>query len=85
MLLQIKLLGSEVSELERTVGALTSKCEELETSDRERFGVEEDRHRAEAAKLRAINDQLKETLEALLAPPPSAAGASVSLAAGGKK
>lgn len=70
---QVKVLGAEVGELEKTVEGLTAKCEELETSEKERFAAEEEKHLAEVAKLKAVNDQLKESLEALLAPPTAAA------------
>jgi hypothetical protein len=69
--LQAKLLATEVSELERTVSTLSAKCEEMEAADKERFAVEEDRHQAEVTKLKVMNEQLKETLETLLAPPSS--------------
>jgi outer membrane murein-binding lipoprotein Lpp len=68
-LTQAKILATEVGELASTVDALHRKCEELETSEKERFAAEEEKHAAEVAKLRTVNDQLKESLEAILAPP----------------
>jgi len=55
--------------LATTVDQLHRKCEELEASEKERFAAEEEKHAAEVAKLRTVNDQLKESLEAILAPP----------------
>lgn len=77
---KIKLLSAEVAELEKTADALSTRCDEMETADRERYAADEERHAAEVAKLKAVNDQLKEGLEALLAPP-----AAASSGAGGKK
>jgi Ca2+-dependent lipid-binding protein len=71
--LQIKLLSTEVGDLDKTVDQLSSKCEELESSEKERFAADEERHVAEVSKLKTVNDQLKESLEALLAPPTGAA------------
>lgn len=70
---QVKILTAEVSELEKTVDQLNAKCEDLEASEKERFAAEEEKHAAEVAKLKVVNDQLKESLEAVLAPPTSAA------------
>lgn len=66
---QVKILTAEVSELEKTVEQLNAKCDDLEASEKERFAAEEEKHAAEVAKLKVVNDQLKESLEAVLAPP----------------
>ena len=63
------MLTAEVTELEGQVAALGSRCEEMEALEKERFATDEDKHSQEIAKLRAVNDQLKDSLEALLAPP----------------
>jgi len=68
-LLQIQVMTAEVAELEGQVAALGTRCEEMEALEKERFAADEDRHAQEVAKLRAVNDQLKDSLEALLAPP----------------
>lgn len=68
---RIKVLSAEVSELDKTVEQLASKCAELESTEKERFASEEERHAAEVAKLKSVNDTLKDSLEALLAPPSS--------------
>lgn len=70
---KVKILSAEVAELERTVESLTARCESMEAADRERFTAEEEKHAAEVAKLKAGNEQLKEALEALLAPPTGSA------------
>ena len=66
---QIKILSAEVADLEKQAEALSSRCDDMEAGERERFGAEEAKHGAEVAKLKAINEQLKESLDALLAPP----------------
>ena len=63
------MLTAEVAELEGQVAALGVRCEEMEALEKEKFAADEDRHMQEVAKLRAVNDQLKDSLEALLAPP----------------
>lgn len=68
-LFQIQVMTAEVAELEGQVAALGTRCEEMEALEKERFAADEDRHAQEVAKLRAVNDQLKDSLEALLAPP----------------
>ena len=62
-------MTAEVAELEGQVAALGTRCEEMEALEMGRFAADEDRHAQEVAKLRAVNDQLKDSLEALLAPP----------------
>ena len=58
-----------MAELEGQVAALGGRCEEMEALEKERFAADEEKHAQEIAKLRTVNDQLKESLEALLAPP----------------
>lgn len=62
-----KLLSAEVRDLERQAEAALARMAELEAGEKERFGAEEERHAAEVAKLRGVNEELKETLEGLLA------------------
>jgi dynein light intermediate chain, axonemal len=66
---QIQVLSAEVSELEHQVSQLGSRCEEMESLEKERYAHEEEKHAQEVAKHKAVNDQLKDSLEALLAPP----------------
>ncbi|RYE82034.1 MAG: hypothetical protein EOO65_06025 [Methanosarcinales archaeon] len=61
-------MTAEVAELEKTADTLTAKCDELESSEKARFAADEERHQAEVAKLKMVNDQLKESLESLLVP-----------------
>ena len=44
-----------------------ARMAELEAGEKERFGAEEEKHQNEVAKLKAVNDELKENLEGLLA------------------
>lgn len=66
---KIQVLSAEVSELEHQVSQLGSRCEEMESLEKERYAHEEEKHAQEVAKHKAVNDQLKDSLEALLAPP----------------
>ena len=66
---KIKHLQTERVELERQVATLKARCEEIETQQRERQRAEEEAHAEEVQKLQSINDHLKKSLEALLAPP----------------
>jgi len=61
-----KLLAAEVRELERQAEQLQAKCLEIEAGEKERYTAEEEKHEAEVAKLKAINEELKESLEAIL-------------------
>jgi dynein light intermediate chain len=62
-----KLLAAEVRDLERQGEQAQARMAELEAGEKERFGAEEERHQAEVAKLKGVNEELKETLEGLLA------------------
>ena len=55
--------------MEKTAVAIEEKIATLETVEKERGAVEEEKHAAEVAKLQAGNLTLKEELEMLLAPP----------------
>lgn len=78
---QIKLLSAEVAELEKTAEMLAARCGEMEAADRDRFAADEERHAAEVARLKAVNDQLTAGLETLLAPPPAATSTKKPVAA----
>ena len=58
-----------MKELEKTAKAFQTKCIEVDNAAEERRTVEEDKHQGEVNRLKAVNDSLKESLEALLAPP----------------
>jgi dynein light intermediate chain len=62
-----KLLAAEVRDLERQGEQAQTRMAELEAGEKERFGAEEERHQGEVAKLKGVNEELKETLEGLLA------------------
>jgi dynein light intermediate chain len=62
-----KLLAAEVRDLERQGEQAQARMAELEAGEKERFGAEEERHQGEVAKLKGVNEELKETLEGLLA------------------
>ena len=62
-----KLLAAEVRDLERQGEQAQARMAELEAGEKERFGAEEERHQAEVAKLKGVNEELKENLEGLLA------------------
>ena len=66
---QIRILSAEVADLEKTSEALKTRMADIETTEKERFAIDEEKHQIEVAKLRVVNDSLKEQLDSLLAPP----------------
>jgi hypothetical protein len=55
-----------VRELERQAEQLQARCAEIEAGERDRYIAEEEKHEAEVAKLKGVNEELKESLEAIL-------------------
>ena len=66
---KIKILTGEVTELERSVEQLAFRCDDLERIEAERVRAEEERHAQEVARIKGSNEELKQQLEMLLAPP----------------
>lgn len=66
---KIKILTGEVTELERSVEQLAFRCDDMERIEADRVHAEEERHAQEVARLKGGNEELKQQLEMLLAPP----------------
>jgi len=64
---KIKLATAEVRELEKVADTLQSRCADLESSEKQRYAQDEDKHQQEVTKLKTVNDDLREQLENALA------------------
>lgn len=66
---RIRILTAEVADMEKGAESLRTRLGDMEAAEKERYAADEDKHGVEVAKLRAVNDGLKEQLDAVLAPP----------------
>jgi hypothetical protein len=53
--------------LEKVAESLQAKCVDLEAGEKARYAADEEKHSVEVAKLKAVNDDLREQLEGILA------------------
>lgn len=65
----IRSLDSDTEDLERQVGELTKRIEDVQTKEKERREADEIAHTAEVDRLKGLNEQLKASLEGLLSAP----------------
>ncbi|GMH89653.1 hypothetical protein TL16_g11521 [Triparma laevis f. inornata] len=66
---QIKELDADNEDLERQVGELSNRIEVIQKKEAERRQADEKSHMEEVDKLKALNEQLKASLEGLLSAP----------------
>ncbi len=66
---RIRILSAEVAELDKASDGLRTRMAEMEAVEAERCTADEARHTVETAKLRTLNEALKEQLDALLSAP----------------
>lgn len=60
---KIKLATAEVRELEKVADTLQNRCADLESSEKQRYAQDEEKHQQEVTKLKTVNDDLREQLE----------------------
>mmetsp|Transcript_2465 Transcript_2465/g.5129 ORF Transcript_2465/g.5129 Transcript_2465/m.5129 type:complete len:229 (+) Transcript_2465:86-772(+) len=65
----IRSLDSDTEDLERQVGELTKRIEDIQAKEKERREADEVAHAAEVNRLKGLNEQLKASLEGLLSAP----------------
>lgn len=66
---QIRELDADNEDLERQVGELSNRIEVIQKKEAERREADEKSHTEEVDKLKALNEQLKASLEGLLSAP----------------
>lgn len=66
---RIRILTAETGELEKNIEQLRTRMGDMETAEKDRYAADEERHAAEVAKLKSVNEGLKEQLDSVLAPP----------------
>eukprot|EP01029_Cantina_marsupialis_P027635 TRINITY_DN773116_c0_g1_i1.p1 TRINITY_DN773116_c0_g1~~TRINITY_DN773116_c0_g1_i1.p1 ORF type:complete len:230 (-),score=81.85 TRINITY_DN773116_c0_g1_i1:138-827(-) len=66
---RIRQLQSERGDLKKHVEELQKKAAAIETHEKEKMEIEEQKHQEEVSRLKGVNDQLKKNLESLLSMP----------------